>query len=148
MSGYFFDLYQGTKSLFVGLGVTFKEMVKPTVTVHYPREILTITPNYRGHIVLVADDKTGSTRCITCGMCVKSCPSACITVRSEKPEGSKKKILTGFDLEFTRCSLCGICVETCPTGAIAYSQEYNLAGFTREEFRMDLLAGLGKGGPS
>ena len=148
MSGYFSDLYQGTKSLLVGLGVTFREMLRPTVTVHYPRESLTITPNYRGHIELVPDDETGATRCITCGMCAKACPSACITVRSEKPEGSKKKVLTGFELDFTRCSLCGICVESCPADAIAYSQDYRLAGFSREDFHMDLLLRLGKGGHS
>ncbi|MCW7753297.1 NADH-quinone oxidoreductase subunit I [Desulfobotulus sp. H1] len=146
MSGYFSDLYHGTKSLLVGLGVTFKEMVKPTVTVHYPRETIVITPNYRGHIELVIDEETGGSRCITCGMCARACPSDCITVLSEKPEGAKKKVLTGFELDFTRCSLCGICVESCPTDAITYSQDYNLAGFSREEFHMDLLGRLGKGG--
>lgn len=142
MSGYFSDLYQGTKSLLVGLGVTFQEMVKPTVTVHYPRETVDLTPNYRGHIELVRNDETGGSRCITCGMCERSCPSGCITVKSEKPEGAKKKVLTGFSLDFTKCSLCGICVEVCPVSAIDFSQEYNLAGFTREAFHFDLLARL------
>ena len=142
MSGYFRDLFEGTKSLLVGLGVTFKEMFKPTVTVHYPRQTIDITPNFRGHIDLVKDEETGTHKCITCGMCMRSCPSGCITVRSEKPEGAKKKVLVGFDLDFTKCSLCGICVEVCPTSAIDYSQECYLASFRKEDFHFELLSRL------
>ncbi|NIA20131.1 MAG: 4Fe-4S dicluster domain-containing protein [Xanthomonadaceae bacterium] len=140
--GYFRELFVGGKSLIIGLGVTFKAFFQPIVTVQYPREKLEITPNYRGHIDLVRDAETGECPCIVCGMCAKACPSNCITVAGEKKEGEKKKTLTVFKLDFTKCSLCGTCVETCPKGAINYSQDYNIAGFTREEFHYDLIKRL------
>ncbi len=141
-SGYFKDLYVGGKSLIVGLGVTFKAFFQPVVTVQYPREELDITPNYRGHIELVRDSETGACPCMVCGMCARACPSGCITVKGEKKEGEKKKSLIEFKLDFTKCSLCGTCVETCPRGAINYSQDYNIAGFTRDEFHYDLIKRL------
>jgi len=141
-SGYFKDLYVGGKSLIIGLGVTLKTCFLPQVTVHYPREKLEITPNYRGHVELVKDPETGGSRCIVCGMCARACPSGCFTVKGEKKEGEKKKTLTVFKLDFTKCSLCGTCVETCPKGAIRYSMDYNIAGFTREEFHYDLIKRL------
>jgi NADH-quinone oxidoreductase subunit I len=72
-------------------------------------------------------------------MCQKACPSQCITVEGEKPEGGKRKVPTQFTLDFTACSLCGLCVESCRFNAIRYSRVYNLAGTRKEEFLMDLL---------
>lgn len=141
MGGYFSDLIKGGRSLASGLAVTFKAMISPKVTVQYPREKIEITPNYRGHIELNVDSED-KIKCIACGMCEKACPSGCITVISEKKEGEKKKSLTSFRLDFTKCSLCGICCESCPAGAIRYSDEYNLAGFSREDFIMDLVKRL------
>lgn len=141
MGGYFSDLIEGGKSLASGLAVTFKAMISPVVTVQYPREKIEITPNFRGHIELTLDAEQ-KIKCIACGMCEKSCPSGCINVISEKKEGEKKKSLTSFMLNFTKCSLCGICCESCPADAIRYSKEYNLAGFTREDFIMDLVKRL------
>ncbi len=143
MSGYFKDLFRGAKSLLVGLGCTYKTFREPIVTVPYPREKIDITPNFRGHTELLWDEeKYGNHRCIVCGRCARECPSGCITLKGEKVEGVKGKVLTVYDLDFTRCSLCGTCVETCPTKAVGFSQEYELAGFTRAEFHFDLLKRL------
>jgi len=139
MNAYFRDLFEGIKSLLVGMTVTIKAYFSPVVTVQYPREKNYITPNYRGHLLLIKDEKSGLPKCVACGICERSCPSGCIKVQSEKKEGEKKKTLTGYNLDFTKCSLCGICVESCSFGAIEYSNEYNLAGLTREEFHYDLL---------
>jgi NADH-quinone oxidoreductase subunit I len=54
----------------------------------------------------------------------------------------KGLVLVTYTLDFTKCSLCGTCVEVCPTAALEYSQEYELAGFTSDEFRFDLLKRL------
>ncbi|HET97160.1 MAG TPA: NADH-quinone oxidoreductase subunit I [Desulfurivibrio alkaliphilus] len=138
MSGYFQELYEGGKSLLVGMGITFKYMLQPVVTMQYPRQSVKMTPRYRGHIELVADEK-GNNKCIVCGMCQRNCPSGCISLAGKKPEGGKKKVLTQYQLDFTTCSLCGSCVEGCPTGALDFSKEYNLAGLTRQEYIFDLL---------
>jgi NADH-quinone oxidoreductase chain I len=145
MIEYFSLLFIGAKSLLVGLGVTLRALLSPTVTVHYPRQKIAVTPNLRGHTLLVKDPETGSHRCIACMLCQQNCPSGCITVEGEKREGEKKKALTGYRLDFTKCSLCGICVEVCPTGALDFSNDYELAGFSRAEFHFDLLQRLEEG---
>ncbi|MGA7145406.1 MAG: NADH-quinone oxidoreductase subunit I [Desulfobacterales bacterium] len=142
MKQYFSELYTGGKSLVEGLGVTMKALFMPIVTVQYPREEIDISPSFRGHIDLILDPEKNSYRCITCGMCEKSCPSDCITVKGEKREGEKKKTLVLFELDFTKCSLCGTCVEVCPVNALEYSKEYNLAAFSREAFHYDILKRL------
>ncbi len=138
MSGYFKELFQGTKSLAVGLGITIRYMVNPVVTVQYPRQTVTIPPRFRGHIELVPDEETGGDKCIVCGMCQRACPSGCISVTGEKPEGAKRKVLTAYTLDFTKCSLCGLCVESCKPGAITFSKDYNLAGTRKEDYIYDL----------
>ncbi len=142
MKDYFSQLFTGAKSLLVGLGVTLRQMLRPVVTVQYPREKIDITPSFRGHTELVRDPATGAHRCIVCMMCDRDCPSNCITVVGETREGVKGRVLTAYLLDFTRCSLCGICVEVCPTNALKWSREYELAGFSREEYRYDLLKRL------
>ncbi len=142
MSGYFSEIYTGGKSLLVGLGVTFKALISPVVTVQYPRELTEISPNMRGHIDLVKDPETGKSSCIVCGLCAKNCPCGCITVKGEKQEGVKGKVLTKFVLDFSMCSLCGLCVESCKPSAIEFSNEYELAGFSREDFIYDLIKRL------
>ncbi|MBN2645608.1 MAG: NADH-quinone oxidoreductase subunit I [Desulfuromonadaceae bacterium] len=139
MKAYFTELFTGFWSLIVGLKVTLKALFSPIVTTQYPREKIEITPNYRGHIDLLKDPETGTHKCITCGSCMRECPSDCIVIDGEKREGVKGKVLTVFTLDFTKCSLCGACVETCPTGAIDYSNEYELAGRARSDFYYDLI---------
>jgi len=139
MINYFKQIFSGVWSLLVGMRLTLHYAFAPTVTVHYPFETLPISPNFRGHIDLVINPKTGKDKCITCMMCARACPSGCIELEGEKPEGAKKKVLTEYRLDFTKCSLCANCVETCPTSALEFSQDYQLAGFSRHEFHFDLV---------
>jgi NADH-quinone oxidoreductase subunit I len=141
MGGYFSDLFSGTKSLLDGMLVTLKEFPKRPVTLNYPHESVKMHPRYRGHIELIADEE-GKSNCIVCGMCERACPSGCISLGGVKPEGSKKKVLTSYVLDFTTCSLCGSCVESCNFNALKYSNEYNLASTRREDFIIDLLKRL------
>lgn len=128
-------------SLFIGMGITFKEFFKPTVTVSYPYETLTMCDRYRGHIELIESEE-GKPNCVVCGLCERACPSNCISLAGEKPEGEKKKVLTKYILDFTRCSLCGSCVESCNFNALDFSKEYNLASTRKEDFIFDLLKRL------
>ena len=84
MSEYFKQLIDGTKSLFIGLGITGKYFLEPVVTMQYPMEHVEMTPRYRGHIELIPNEETGEPKCVACGMCEKGCPSGCITVKGEK----------------------------------------------------------------
>ncbi len=139
MNQYFSQIFTGGKSLLVGLGETFKALTSPVVTVQYPREKIDISPSMRGHIDLVKDADTGAHRCIVCGLCMKNCPCSAIVIKGEKREGVKGKVLTLFTLDFSKCSLCGLCVESCKKEAIYFSDEYELAAFSRDAFHFDLL---------
>jgi NADH-quinone oxidoreductase subunit I len=141
MVTYFSEIYHGLISLFIGMGITFKEFFKPTVTVSYPYETLTMCDRYRGHIELIESEE-GKPNCVVCGLCERACPSNCISLAGEKPEGEKKKVLTKYILDFTRCSLCGSCVESCNFNALEFSKEYNLASTRKEDFIFDLLKRL------
>jgi NADH-quinone oxidoreductase subunit I len=141
MFRYFNDIFSGLWSLFVGMGITFQEFFKPKITVHYPHESIKMTARYRGHIELIPGED-GQPLCVVCGMCEKACPSNCISIGGEKPEGSKKKVLTSYRLDFTTCSLCGSCVDSCNFGAVRFSREYNLASTRKEDYHYDLLKRL------
>lgn len=138
---YVVDIVKGAISLVVGMGVTIKAFFSPVVTVQYPRQTIDITPRFRGHTKLVADEERPErTKCIVCGMCERNCPSKSIVrVTGIKMEGEKKKTATEYILNFTTCSHCGICVETCPVDALAFSAEYNPVGYHREDFHYDLV---------
>jgi len=135
------EIAKGAISLLIGMGVTIRAFFSPVVTVQYPREEIDISPRFRGHTKLVGDDENPDrTKCIVCGMCERNCPSHSIkNVEGEKREGEKKKVATSYILDFTTCSQCGICVETCPTDALAFSADYNPAGYRREDFVYDLV---------
>lgn len=141
MVAYFSEIYYGLISLIEGMVVTFKEFIKPPVTVSYPYETLPMCDRFRGHVELIEDEE-GKPNCVVCGLCARACPSECITLAGEKPEGEKKKVLTKYVLDFTRCSLCGSCVESCNFNALKFSKEYNLASRRKEDFIFDLLGRL------
>ena len=147
MGGYFSDIFYGSKSLLVGMGITFREFFKPVVTVQYPYQTLKMSAKFRGHIELIGDEE-GKAKCVVCGMCERACPSGCITLGSVSIETEvdgkvkKKKVLSKYDLDFTKCSLCGQCVENCSFGAITFSKEYNLASARKEDFHFNLIERL------
>ena len=142
MGNYFSDVFGGAKSLAVGMSITVREFFKPVVTEQYPWQVPVMTERFRGHIELVADEKTGKPKCVVCGMCMRACPSGCITVAGKKKEGEKKKSLTTYRLDFTKCSLCGSCIESCNFGAIRFSKDYNLVSYDKNDFVFDLLKRL------
>lgn len=76
-----------------------KNLVSKPVTKNYPAEPAVYPERSRGHITIDIDD------CISCGMCVRSCPSS--TLRVNKAEGLWA--INRFD-----CIACGYCVEKCP----------------------------------
>lgn len=141
MTAYTVAFIKGAGSLLAGLGVTIRAFFQPVVTSQYPRQLLKISPRFRGHTKLLADtDRRDKNGCIACGICVRNCPSGSIKkVEGEKREGEKKKTATTYLLDYTTCSQCGICVESCPSACLAFSADFNLVGYKREDFYFDLV---------
>jgi len=135
------EIIKGAISLISGLCVTTKAFFSPVVTVQYPRQTVKISPRFRGHTKLVADEERPErTKCIVCGMCERTCPSGSIKqIEGEKLEGEKKKTATVYILNYTTCSQCGLCVETCPVDALAFSADYNVTSYMKEDFYYDLV---------
>lgn len=71
----------------------------------------------RGHIGIVEED------CILCGICMRKCPTNCITV-----DRNKRKWI----IERMQCIQCGCCVEVCPKQCLTMEQAYT----TPETFKV------------
>ncbi len=142
MSGYWSDVFNGSKSLIKGMLITGRQFFKPVITEQYPYEAPTMPPLFRGHVELIGNAETGLPNCVVCMMCQRACPSDCISLDGKKAEGGKGKVLTSYILDFTKCSLCGSCVESCKFNALRYSREYNLVSFNKDDFIIDLMKRL------
>ena len=80
-------------------GTMLKNLFSKPVTKNYPAEPAVYPERSRGHIDITIDE------CISCGLCVRSCPTGTIAV--DKKEGTWT--INRFD-----CIACGYCVEKCP----------------------------------
>lgn len=125
------------KTLLVGLVYTFKNMFKKTVTRQYPEERLQPKPSFHGVPVLVQNED-GSPRCVACGLCEFVCPPIAITIVGTETERPIERAPKTFEIDMLRCIECGYCEEVCPEEAIVLSQEYELTGSSRQEFKWGL----------
>ena len=127
---------QTTKSLFLselvkGMGITFRQMFSPSVTVNYPYERGPISARFRGEHAL-RRYPNGEERCIACKLCEAICPSQCITIEAEpRSDGSRRT--TRYDIDMSKCIYCGFCQEACPVDAIVEGPNYEFSTETREE---------------
>jgi NADH-quinone oxidoreductase subunit I len=152
-------------SLIVGLYITGDNLRRRTVTVHYPRRQADNLSSFHGPIELLPSAKDPDIpKCITCMMCMNTCPSGCIAVVKQKapkptPEeeqamaeaearGEKVKKPAApknparFFYDFSLCSLCGLCAEVCPVDSIGFSSDVYMVVRQRSELNLDLLARL------
>lgn len=133
-------------SILKGMGVTFREMVRPTITEFYPYTRPELPDGTRGIPVLLSDEE-GNLKCVACELCAKICPPQIIEIIWHRGEDGKgKKILDGFNLDASRCMFCGLCAEVCPFEAIAMSDVYELTTDDPTTFVYDIkrLAELGR----
>jgi NADH-quinone oxidoreductase subunit I len=115
------------KGLIAGLGVTFRTMMKPAVTVQYPHEREDPPARSRGVIALKEEN------CTVCMLCARQCPDWCIYIEGHKEKRPPRRpggrdrtvsVLDRFDIDYALCMYCGICVEVCPFDALFWSPEY------------------------
>ncbi|MSQ22933.1 MAG: NADH-quinone oxidoreductase subunit I [Dehalococcoidia bacterium] len=120
-----------------GLMTTLAEFFRPVVTAQYPKEHLPVAPRFMGFPVLTWDDKVGEPFCTGCMVCVRYCPTQCMSATmTDNPlfkEGKSKrrKIVGEFEINFGRCIVCGICVDVCNFDAILMSHEHELSVVAR-----------------
>ena len=108
-----------------GLGVSFKQMLKPKFTRQYPEERWEPTGSYRGRPVLVQEED-GHERCVACGLCSRVCPALAIQVQAGETGSDKERYPVLFEINMLRCIYCGFCEEVCPEEAIVMSKDYEL----------------------
>ena len=91
MRRYFANIYMGVYTVLIGMGITFRQMLKPSVTHQYPYEHSyeqknkrEIPKGYRGQLYNRIED------CIGCKKCALICPVDCIHITTEKlPKGER-----------------------------------------------------------
>jgi ferredoxin len=55
-------------------------------------------------------------RCTGCGACVSVCPVRALTLASDGPGGSGRKLVA---IDRRHCTLCGVCLPACLRQALA-----------------------------
>ncbi|MQF48999.1 NADH-quinone oxidoreductase subunit I [SAR202 cluster bacterium AC-647-N09_OGT_505m] len=135
-----------------GLAVTLATFFRKPVTYQYPKEHKPVEARFMGFPVLTWDEKVGEPFCTGCMVCVRYCPTQCMTatmkdnpLRSEG-KSSRRKIVDSFEINLGRCILCAICVDVCNFDAIEMSHEHELSKYARDGNRTDLeqLLEMGK----
>lgn len=116
-----------------GMGITFREMLQPTITEDYPDGPAIFQERYRGAHKLQRDEN-GLEKCVACFLCAAACPVSCIYI--EAAENTDKVRISGgeryasvYNIDYSRCIFCGYCVEACPTDAIVHGHGFELASY-------------------
>lgn len=95
--------------LFTLTGRVLKNLFRKPATVGYPYEPVKYPERMRGHVEITIED------CITCGLCMRSCPSQAIQV--DRKAGTWT--ISRFD-----CVQCGSCVNVCPKKCLTMEAGY------------------------
>jgi len=81
--------------------------------------------------------------CTSCMLCVRECPSWCITLDSHTEEvteeGARRprtvNVLDDFSIDYGLCMYCGICIEVCPFDALEWRSQFDYAVNERTDLR-------------
>jgi formate hydrogenlyase subunit 6/NADH:ubiquinone oxidoreductase subunit I len=151
-NSYWGNILQTTRSVWSGLSITLKHILKARTTkkiiaiqdknyfnqhhgiatIQYPHEILPVPDTGRYKLHNEIDD------CIVCDKCVKVCPVDCITIEpirateeiGRTSDGTPKRIYAAkFDIDMGKCCFCGLCTTVCPTACLTMTKTYDFSTF-------------------
>ncbi|MDE2802882.1 MAG: 4Fe-4S dicluster domain-containing protein [Chloroflexota bacterium] len=135
-----------------GMLVTLSTTLRKPVTAQYPKQHLPLQERQWGFPALTWDGDVGEPYCVGCMVCVRMCPTQCMSGEMiDNPlhaegKSTRRKIIGEFEINLGRCILCGICVEVCNFDAIEMSHEHEISHYQRNGRRTDLplLLEMGK----
>src|SRR3970282_1265861 len=95
-------------TLIQGFRVTFRNMVRKTVTENYPEEPVHFQARYRGIHVLHRDE-SGLEKCVGCFLCAAACPARCIYIEAAENTDAKRisaaeRYAEGYNIDYLCCS--------------------------------------------
>jgi NADH-quinone oxidoreductase subunit I len=129
------DIVVIVRTILSAMRMTFMNLFRKPVTVHYPDKTRNYPDRYRGLLALVYEKDTGEEACIGCRLCEYVCPPAVIKVEMLKSE--KRNYAKSFSLELYACEFCELCVQVCPTDAIVMMKSFDMATADRREMLLD-----------
>ncbi len=133
---YFKEIGIGIVTVLRSMGVAWRHLFTPAVTLQYPTVRWTMPERSRARLFNKIED------CIGCGQCARACPTDCIVIKTEKrgkeePEafasdGTPKKLRTiVFDIDMALCCYCGLCTFQCPTRCLVMTGDYEYSVYDR-----------------
>lgn len=124
-----------------GMYTIMKHFFRKPITQEYPEKKPELPPRFRGRLALLSNSD-GTDACIGCKSCTKVCPCGdLIQVETSKDPETKKLKVDRFTIDIGRCIFCGNCTDVCPVNAIVSTDQFELAGYSRESLVLD-KAGL------
>ncbi|HSU59442.1 MAG TPA: NADH-quinone oxidoreductase subunit NuoI [Bryobacteraceae bacterium] len=147
------EVFGSAAAIAKGMGITFREMLQPSITEEYPDAPARLEERYRGAHVLQRDEN-GLEKCVACFLCAAACPADCIYI--EAAENTDQERFSGgeryakvYNIDYNRCIFCGYCVEACPTDAITHGHGFELASYNTSTLiyrKEQMLVPLAEGG--
>ena len=146
------EVLGGAAAIAKGLGITFGEMLSPTITEDYPDAPAKFQERFRG-VHELQRDENGLEKCVACFLCAAACPAQCIYI--EAAENTAELRISGgeryakaYNIDYSRCIFCGYCVEACPTDAITHGHGFEAASYntsTLVKRKTDMLVAIPAG---
>jgi ech hydrogenase subunit F len=96
--------------------LAIKTLLSKPATILYPFQPAKKTLLSRGHVL------NDGSRCISCGICMKKCPSQAILLDKEAKT---------WQIDRFRCVVCNSCVDTCPVKCLSMDTQYTAPAVTK-----------------